>query len=82
MKLATLLVLHSDCFTLHEALPVLRSAIGLVNRRAIIRLEGISQKKILKNTSGIEPATFLLLTQCRNQMCHRVYWRKPNEMRC
>jgi len=35
-----------------------------------VRLEGLYQSKI--PTSGNEPATFRLVTQCLNQMRHRV----------
>jgi hypothetical protein len=44
---------------------------GLVDPRAIVRLEGLGQ---LKNpvTSGLELATFWLVTQCLNQLRYRV----------
>jgi hypothetical protein len=43
---------------------VLISGRGCVDPRAIVRLEGLDQLKYLTNSSGIEPATFWLVSQC------------------
>ena len=47
-----------------------------VHLRAIGRLEGINQWEIPMTPSGIEPATFRLLGQCLNELCHRLHHTK------
>jgi hypothetical protein len=53
---------------------------GWVNPRAIVRLEGLGTLKNLMPSWGLEPATFLLVALCLNQLRYRVTQDKFNRI--
>jgi hypothetical protein len=52
---------------------VLVSDRSWVDSRAIVRLEGLGQLKIPMTSSGIEPTTFRLVTECFNRLRYSVF---------
>jgi hypothetical protein len=63
MKVARLSALRAGRLYLQEMLLVLVSVRGLVDTRAIVQPEGLSQRKIAMALSGIEHTTFRIVVQ-------------------
>jgi hypothetical protein len=79
--------LHTGHLYPQEILPVLISVRGWVDPRAIVRSEGLCQRKNPMTPSGIEPATFWFTNYCsddnapwiwRNSLSH---WMNADEAR-
>jgi hypothetical protein len=72
MKVARLSALRAGRLYLQEILLLLVSVRDLVDTGAIVRQEGVNQRKIAMAPSGIEPPTFRIVAQYLNQTLHRM----------
>ena len=68
MKVASLSALCTGRLYLQDIYLVLISATSWVDLSVTVRLEGLCQRKIPITPLGIEPAAFLIVAQCTNQL--------------
>jgi hypothetical protein len=59
-------------FTPQKIFLVITAVRSCINPRAIVHTDGLREGKTPKTPSGIEPATFWLVAQRLNQLCHHV----------
>jgi hypothetical protein len=64
--------LHAGCPVPPGGFLVLISVRGVVDPRAIMRLEGLGQLKNTMTLSGIKPMTFWLVAQCLKQLHYHM----------
>jgi hypothetical protein len=73
IKVVRMSALRTSRLSPQEIFPVLISVRSWVDRRAIVRLEGLCQWKIKMTPSGIEPATSRLTEHCATICPHRTH---------